>query len=460
MIRLSLSSGICAGATIREVYKGSRMKFVLKNCYYLGVDYRFHRGDIRIANGKIDAIQATLPDQSEEQIDCRGMVLIPGLINAHTHNPAGPARGLFADSPLEQWCGDSIQGRLQQHVFDYLDNADEAEFRILLLKAYGEYLKQGITFIVDSGQADNAVRQQRSALKEIGLSGCVEAFEAIETMHPTSDEDIIYAAHLPEEEDIDNDTLSEVERLRTIPDIPWMSHCLETKHRLEIIRDLTGSSTVQYFDEKGFLDSRTVLFHLVHANDADLDILFKRGVTAVYCPISNAWSGAGHARVEDWIDRQINVGLGTDFLLSNMWEVMRTAYYRLKSVPSPERFSIVDVFRMATAGGADAFANAGNRGRITEGARADLVFIDAGNPALWPLVEMDSFSTILHNIVMNGGSSIVKHVMNGGQWVVRDSKLVNVDEAEIELEYGRIMRSLYGPHTIPQLPDVFAERPR
>jgi 5-methylthioadenosine/S-adenosylhomocysteine deaminase len=424
------------------------MSVVLKNCYHLGVDYQFHRGDIRITKGTIDALEPTIPAHSEEQIDCRGMVLIPGLINAHTHNPAGPGRGLFADSPLEEWCGDSVQGRLQQQVFDYLDTADEAEFRILLLKAYGEYLKQGITFIVDSGQADNAVLQQHAALKEIGLSGCVEAFEAIETMHSVSDEDIIFAGHLPEEEDIDADTLSEVERLRAIPDLPWMSHCLETPHRLGIIRDLAGCSTVRFFDDKGLLDSKTVLFHLVHADDADLEILSKRGVTAVYCPISNAWSGAGQARVEDWIERNINIGLGTDFLLSDIWEVMRTAYYRLKSVPSPERFSVVDVFRMATVGGADAFVNTSKRGRIIEGARADLVFIDARNPALWPLVDGNGFSTVLYNILMNGGAGIVKHVMNGGEWVVRDSKLVNVDEAEIDREYGRIMRKLYGDRLV------------
>jgi len=421
------------------------MKILLKNATYMDSDLSFKEADIYINNGIIDTIKKDieLSLSNLKIIDCSDLIVLPGLINGHTHNPATIARGLFKDCPLDKWCSDSIQGQLQNKVFDFIDNVNDKDFHILLLKAYSEYLKQGVTFIVESGQADNAELKQKKAMEEIGLQGIIDAFEEIENVYEKSNDKISFSAHLPEEEDI---CASEIENCIKIKDKTntfRMTHCMETKHRVNIIKNLANKSSVKYFYENGLLDKKTILFHLVYADVEDIKLLKNLDVSAVHCPVSNAWSGAGLAKIEKWLKEDINILLGSDFLLSDIWEVMRKTYYYLKTVSDISEYKVEDIFKMVSVNGAKAFMKENKKGVIKKGADADLIFFDKNNPKLWPLINKKEFSNILYNILINGNENIIKHVLVKGSWVIRNYKLQTINEDYINLEYKRIIKNLY-----------------
>jgi len=413
---------------------------------YLNPNFIVETGHIEINNGIIGHINNELPDdiKVEQIIDCSNLLILPGLVNAHTHNPETLGRGIFSDCLLENWCNKSPQGVLQSNVFDYLDNASEHEFHILLLKSYSEYLKQGITFLVDSGQADNAELKQQKAMKEIGLQGIIDAYDAIDKVHDKSNNQISFCSHLPEEEDITDEYIKGCQSIKNKMNVMQMTHCLETRHRVKLIKDLSGKSTVQYFSEKGLLDKNTILFHLTYADSEDLKLIRKKGATAVYCPISNAWSSAGRARLEEWLDAGVNTTLGTDFLLSDFWEVMRNSYYYLKTEAKISTYRAEDIFKMATTNGGRAFMKSNMTAEISKGSQADLIFIDKSNPKLWPILNKPHFSNILYNILMNGSETVVKHVMIKGKWIIRDFHLQTVDEAYLNTEYSSIIEKVLG----------------
>lgn len=420
---------------------------LLKNAVYLNKHMKIVNGDILISQGRIKISNIGSLDESDchdDIIDCTDYLIIPGIINGHTHNPSTLGRGLFKDMELKDWCGESEQGQYQDQLFKILDDSvGKEEFKMLCTKAYIEYIKKGITFIVESGQADYATGVLTEAINEIGLRGIVDTYDEIDAYGGRNTGNVTYCAHIPEEEDISDTELDACVGIKRRFDVIRMTHCLETKWRRDIITEKYNKSTVQVLDEYGLLDRKAVLFHCVHLTGEDMDTIARRGSSIVYCPVSNMWSGTGITPASGWLSRDINVCLGTDFILTDIWEVMRTAYYLNKVDVSLTSITAMDIFKMATINGARALGLGKEIGLIEDGFKADLVFIKKDDTRLLPLIETEGFSTVLHNLLLECREEMIRHVMIDGKWVMKDRVLLTVDENKINAEYRDFAGRLY-----------------
>nr|WP_204260281.1 amidohydrolase family protein [Caloranaerobacter azorensis] len=222
----------------------------------------------------------------------------------------------------------------------------------------------------------------------------------------------------------------------------FMTHCLENEWRKNIVFSKFNKSTIKLFDEYNLLDNNTVLFHAVCMQKEDIDLLADKGSSIVHCPISNLETGAGIANIKYCLSKGVNVCIGTDWGRTDIWEVMRVAYYLLKLNTEIESFTAEDVFKMATINGAKAFGEGRRIGIIEEGYNADLVFINKNNIKLFPFLNRNGFSTVIHNLIMAGSENLIEHVMVDGSFIMKDRHIVNINEKEINRAYIEILNKI------------------
>lgn len=216
-----------------------------------------------------------------------------------------------------------------------------------------------------------------------------------------------------------------------------MTHCLENEWRLKIVKSKFGKSSIDLYNDMNLLDDKTVLFHGVYMSEDDIELVAKHNSSVVHCPLSNLDTGAGVADVNFMLEKGVNVCLGTDYSHTNVWELMRLTYYLLKINNPVNKYSAEDIFRMATVNGAKAYKLQDDIGQIKNGYKADLVFIKK-DTNLEPLLNKVNFSTYLYNLLFYSKADSVKHVMIDGKWIMKDRKLITVDERKIVNNYNQI----------------------
>lgn len=422
---------------------------LLKNCTYLTKDYNFQKGNILIEDGIIIDIGSDLNNSKHEineVTNCEDFLVLPGFVNGHTHNPSMLFRGLFKDKALSEWFDNKSQGRLQLKGFKFLDEEiNKEDFQVLMLKAYAEYLKQGITTLVETGQSDidNVIPWTAQALETSKLRGIIDVYDEIGSYYQKSNEYIKYCTHLPEEENINNNILPQLQKRKDRVPALRMTHCLETINRKNIVYDKYLKSTVELFNEFNLLDKKTLLFHCTHVDEKDIKIIADKNASIVYCPVSNYWSGGGNAPVEKFLESNINVLLGTDFLLSDLREVMRNSYYSLKISSPLDRYRAEDIFRMVTINAHQVLAPEMKIGLIDIDHKADLQFIDKNDTRLWPLIKTNDFTNMLNNILLHSRSDMVKNVMIDGKWIIKNDKILPFDEKSINHKYEKILSKVF-----------------
>lgn len=412
----------------------------LKNVTYLTPEMNFETGNIVIRDGELNLNISK--DKNEVEMNCEDYLVIPGLINAHFHSYSSSAKGLGKEIEIQHWCSDTEQGRVQQHLFNYLDNqSTEEEFRILSQKSYIEMVKNGVTFVSDSdpGHSPNSLSE---AINEVGIRGMVDTYSKASEYVGKKNRNVMFGSHLLEEEDITEETLIECVNQKQKYDMIMMTHCLENNWRNEIVQSNFGKSSVELYQERNLLDEKTVLYHGVYLSQEDIELVSKAKSSVVHCPISNMWSGAGVANVKEMLDQEVNVCLGTDYAHTDMWEVMRMTYYLLKLNTSVNHFKAEHIFKMATLNGAKAYLLDNEIGQISNGYKADLVFIKK-DTSLYPLINQGDFTTFAHNLLTNCKSDLIEHVMVDGKWVLKDKELQTMDEQKVNSEYLKIMEKIY-----------------
>jgi 5-methylthioadenosine/S-adenosylhomocysteine deaminase len=160
----------------------------------------------------------------------------------------------------------------------------------------------------------------------------------------------------------------------------------------------------------------------------------------VHCPVSNL---SAIAPIGKCLEQGVNVALGTDFGYADMWETMRVAFYLQKGRPGIPPVDAGTIWRMATIDGARAYLLGDQLGLIAEGYAADLVFVDASDPSLLPLVEHEGFTNHVHNLLIWGRPHMVRHVMIGGNWIVHEREVTTVDEHELATRYRSIVQRIF-----------------
>lgn len=421
---------------------------ILRNARYLGPDFNLHAADLRLEGSRIVAIQKQLqPGEGEQIIDCSNHILYPALADCHVHTPDTLFRGLFCDLSLHDWCGESEQGRLQQKLFEYVDASVPTEaFRTLVLYAYLQYLKSGVAFIVETGQADDSCAVLESCANEIGIKALVDWYDKMPATPPEGNT-ISRGIHLPEEEDIKQSSLQHTIDLAKENPRYLMTHCLETKfRRAEILRKF-GCSTVDLLEKYHLLDERTILFHCIETSGEDVSKLAKSKATLVHCPISNQISGAAPMELEALLQQGARITVGTDYLSHDIWDTLRTTYAELKQTKDPGKHSARTVWEMATTNASSIASSVHYSGAIEVGSSADLLFIK-DCMELTPLIHLPTFSNVAFNTLMFTRPSMIEHMMVSGRWVIRDGICTTLNEIQLKEAYKTILKDVFHPFLV------------
>ena len=401
------------------------------------------KGWIGIQGGVIRAIEAGSPGMPPPDarltIDAAGGIVMPGLVNTHTHLPMSLFRGLADDLPLMTWLND--------HIFP-------AETRFLqpetvrwgTLLACAEMLLSGTTCCCGGYFLEDAVAR---AVAEAGLRS-VLAQGVIDFPAPGIPDPAHNISHAREYAQrwkgrshlitpsifchapytCGDDTLKAAKAAAEDLGLILQVHVAETRFERDQSIKEKGLSPVAHLDRLGILDQRTLMAHCVWIDEADIDIIANRGCTVSHCPESNMKLASGIAPVTGMRAAGITVSLGTDGCASNnnldMFGEMGTAAKLHKvATGDPTTLNAASVLKMATIDGARTIGLADRIGTLEIGKQADIIVLDTQAPHLTPMYHPDS------HIVYSAGGADVRHVLVAGRQVVENRQLLTLNVREI-----------------------------
>ena len=400
-------------------------------------------GYVAVKDGKVaqvgpDPGPGALPP-AREYLDAEGGIVLPGLVNTHTHAAMVWFRGLADDLPLKNWLTDFIFPAETGWL-------DEEKVYWGTLLAAAELIRGGVTTVADGYFFAASARRafHEAGLRAVVAQGVVD-FPAPGVPDP-QDNVRVAAEFLESGAGFPKRLTSTIfchspytcraETLRAAKDltrsrgVPFFLHLSETREEVADFRQKTGLSPGAYLEGLGVLDELTVAVHGVWLTAEEQGILARRGVKVSHCPDSNLKLAAGVAPVPELLSRGVTVGLGTDGAASNnnldLWGEMSLAA-RLHKVwkGDPTVLPAAQVVALATREGAKVLGLAGRVGALTPGAQADLIVLAPAPPHLTPM--FDPFS----HLVYAARAGDVEHLMVGGRWLLQGRQLTTLDWPEI-----------------------------
>jgi 5-methylthioadenosine/S-adenosylhomocysteine deaminase len=375
---------------------------------------------------------------SDNIVDAKGKIVMPGLINCHTHLSMTLFRGIADDLELKDW--------LEKYIFpaeaEFM-NAENVEIGSQL--AMIEMIHTGTTTFNDMYFYEDKVAE---VAKKIGMRGVVSE-SLIDFPVPnskTSDEGISHIRKMVEKYKNDSlitvglavhspytcgpDLLKKAKKVATELNLIYNIHVAETKWEIDTINKLHHLTPVEYLDKLGVLDHKTIAAHGVWLTDNDINILSKRGVSVAHNPECNMKLSSGAAPIVKMVELNCNIGLGTDGVASNnnlnMFEEMHTMALLAKiSTGNPTSIPAEKAIRIATIGGAKLLGKEKEIGSLEVGKKADIIIINANRPNTTPLYNV--YSTLVYAINAND----VNDVIINGKFVLRNSNILNISEEEV-----------------------------
>src|SRR5216110_1254797 len=362
-------------------------------------------------------------------------VLIPGLVNAHTHAAMVLMRGIADDVPLKPWLEDHIWPQEGRHVSPEFV-ADGT------LHAAAEMLKGGITCANDMYFYPDAAAHAYEAAGMRALIGMpvldfptpyasdadvylAKGFAARDAFKHSPRLAFALAPHAPYT--VADETWRKIVMYARQLDLPIHTHIAETKTEVDNARAASGESPVLRLDRLGATGPSFIGVHAVHLQPPDIETLATQQCNVVHYPVSNMKLASGIAPVAALAARGINVALGTDGAASNnrldLFSEMRIASLLAKvAIGDAGAFPAAAVLRMATLGGAIALGLDREIGSLALGKQADAVAIDLSNLDVLPMY--DPISHLLHVV----GREQVTDVWIGGERIVDARRLTTIDE--------------------------------
>ena len=388
---------------------------------------------IAFVSSNPDEAKAFLAKHKDDctQIDASGKVVMPGLINTHTHVAMALLRGISDDVPLMEW--------LEQHIWPiegkmgYQEVYDGARLGIL------EMLMGGTTTFVDMYPYEEAIAEAaesagiravvspcpmdfrmehfendwRQVKKRFSGSRLVTMWMGPHAVYTLSGEHLQRSISLSKELGVGSHV-----------------HLAETQTEQDNCMAQHGMSPTEYLEKEGMFSTKTLAAHCVVMSDHDIEILTRHGVSVAHNPQSNMKLASGIAPVRKMLDAGINVAIGTDGASSNndldMWEEMRTASLLQKvSTMDPCAIPAYTALQMATVNGAKAIGREGELGILAAGAFADILLVDIEKAHLYP------HTNLISELVYSTHASDVDTVIVNGKIVVRNRKCLSMNAAEV-----------------------------
>jgi 5-methylthioadenosine/S-adenosylhomocysteine deaminase len=387
-----------------------------------------------------------------ETLDCGGKVLMPGLVNAHTHVPMTLLRGLADDLRLDVW----LMGYMMPVEREFVS----PDFvRLGTSLACAELIRSGVTSFADMYYYEEHVaRATASAGMRAVCSQTVLKFpapdakyfeeslaESREFIQRWKGHELIVpsvAPHAPYT--CTKEILKATADLAIEFDVPLHTHIAETALEVENSREEHGMPVVPYVKKQNILEAKVLAAHCVHIDEGEIKTLMHHQAGVAHNPSSNLKLASGFAPVSKMLDAGLNVGIGTDGPASNndldMFEEMRLASFIAKAyVGDPTTLPAATVLTMATRLGANALHIGNLTGSLETGKRADLILVEIDQSHNSPRFKRHG-NSIYAQLVYASKSTDVTDVMVNGRWVMRDRKLTSLDERELlqnAQEYAR-----------------------
>jgi len=410
------------------------------------------RGRDIVAVGTVDEVDTAY--RAALTVDCRDQVIMPGLVNTHTHLPMSLLRGLADDLRLDVW--------LHGYILPVEREFVTPEFCFLgTLLSCAEMLRGGVTCFADMYYHEEEVAW---AAVQAGLRGiCGETISKLPTPDaPTYEEALRYCADFvehwaghelvvaaPAPHSIymcTPEILRETTRLAQALGVPQLIHVAETHDEVDHWVAQTAMRPFRWLDDQGVLESKVVAAHCVYVNEEELQLLARHGVGVAHNPTSNLKLASGIAPVAAMLAHGIHVGVGTDGCASNndldMWEEMRLAALLPKGVTgNPMAAPAAQVVAMATIEGAKALHLDHLIGSLEVGKRADLIVVSLDNVYSTPRFDTTGLNLYSH-LVYAAKSCAVRDVFVNGRPLVRDGQLLSVDERQVIAEAWEMARRI------------------
>jgi 5-methylthioadenosine/S-adenosylhomocysteine deaminase len=395
---------------------------------------------IILAVGTADEISAAYT--AEKTLAGDNRIVMPGLVNGHSHAAMTLLRGVADDLALMDW--------LNNYIFPAEVEFVDAEFvRIGTELACWEMIRGGTTTFVDMYYYPDVIAEavsacgmralisatvidQRSPDAESAVDSIEKGSSFIERWQGTNSRITpIFGPHA-------NYTLN-AEQLQATRaaamqyGVPISIHMAESPFEFQYSQDTFGKTSIEFFESIGFFEGPTIAAHVVWPTEAEIPILADRKVGVIHNPTSNMKIASGIAPITDMLKAGVRVGLGTDGAASNndldMWEEMRLASLLQKvEQMNPEVLPAETVLRMATSGGATAIGLGDKIGSLEVGKRADLIQV-----AFEDVHHVPTYDVVSHLLYVNDEQDVASVVVDG-QVLMREREMLTIDTERVAAE--------------------------
>ena len=410
-------------------------------------------GYLAVKDGKIKAL-GPMTDLADEDgadtiIDGSGHLVMPGLVNTHTHAAMSLFRGLADDLELMTW--------LNEHIFPAEAKSVNPEMVYWCSKlAAAEMILAGTTTVADGYFLEDSAAEAFTdcGIRSVVAQGVID-FPAPGVPDPA--QNVEAAAHFIDRWQAKNkliipaifchspytcspDTLKKAKEAARRKNARLFIHVAETKTEIQQIQEQHNTTPVRYLDSLGILDKDTICVHCVWLDEGDIAILAKSGTKVSTCPQSNMKLGSGIAPLSKMLAAGISVGLGTDGCASNntldLFSEMDICakLHKVKDL-DPTALPAKTVLEMATTGGATALGLADQIGSLSPGKKADVILLDLMQPHLQPFYHA-------YPLVYAANGADVSTVIIDGKIVMQDRQVLTFDVKEAMLKVRKLADSL------------------
>ena len=403
-------------------------------------------GAVAVSNGLIVEIgDAAAIDQrfsAQETLPGTGRIVMPGLINGHSHAAMTLLRGVADDLALMDW--------LQNYIFPAEVEFVDPEFvRIGTQLACWEMIRGGTTTFVDMYYYPDVIAEvvescglrafvsatvidQRSPDAENAVDSIDKGIAFIERWQGRSSRIIpIFGPHA--NYTLNAEQLAATRAAANDAGVPISIHVSESPFELEYSKQNYGMTSIDLLESIGFLDGPTIAAHVVWPTPEEIAVLAERRVGVIHNPSSNMKLASGISPVTEMLEAGVLVGLGTDGAASNndldMWEEMRLAAFLQKvDRMDPTVLSAGQVLRMATSGGAEAVGLGDRVGTLAIGMRADVIQVAFDDVHFVP-----TFDVISHLVYVADEQDVAATIVDG-RLLMRDGKFLTIDTDRVARE--------------------------
>jgi 5-methylthioadenosine/S-adenosylhomocysteine deaminase len=444
-----LSLAACEPEHASGEISGDRIDLIVLGDHIVTMDADgtvIENGAVAVDDGVIVAVGAadeiTAAFHAEQVLDGENRIVMPGLINGHSHAAMTLLRGVADDLGLMDW--------LTNYIFPAEVEFVDADFvRIGTELACWEMIRGGTTMFVDMYYYPDVVAEvvdscgmramvsatvigQRSPDAEGAADSIQKGSEFIKRWQDKNSRITpIFGPHA-------NYTLSSEQLQATRAaamkfGVPISIHMSESPFEVQYSKDTFGTTSIEFFESIGFLDGPTIAAHVVWPTETEIPILVERKVGVIHNPTSNMKIASGIAPITEMLKAGVHIGLGTDGAASNndldMWEEIRLATLLQKvEQMNPEVMPAETVLRMATSGGAVAIGFGDKIGSLEAGKRADLIQV-----AFEDVHHVPTYDVISHLVYVNDEQDVASVVVDG-RVLMREREMLTIDTERVAAE--------------------------